>query len=325
MSSSSYSSIQFANQDFKSGAHLWFSSTLDTTSPWGTSFPLSVPAQPKKVGVLPPSPAKPVQQQQQQTLANDFVQLSSNQRWNTQNIFGQIQNDSNKKIPKAPAATPQVVSAHISSAEMSNETTPLEEDTTPQNLYKTEMCRSFEETGSCRYGMKCQFAHSSAEIRYVTRHPKYKTEVCKTFHTIGTCPYGKRCRFIHSEAPLAPLSASAKTNPAPALYKPEIKTPVVKKASTFQNINSTKGAPWTSTFPAISTPVNFQCVEKGFVPKAPVDEFSSANIMKESHERRSRLGIFQQICSWRDEEDTSKRLCCIYAPLFSYFFEVTVL
>ena len=66
------------------------------------------------------------------------------------------------------------------------------------SLYKTEMCRSFEETGFCRYGTKCQFAHDLTELREVYRHPRYKTEVCKTFWEQGHCPYGKRCCFIHS-------------------------------------------------------------------------------------------------------------------------------
>eukprot|EP00727_Mastigamoeba_balamuthi_P006349 m51a1_g2334 putative zinc finger (403) ;mRNA; f:532778-534319 len=66
-----------------------------------------------------------------------------------------------------------------------------------QSLYKTELCRSFQETGTCRYGSKCQFAHGKEELRQVSRHPRYKTEICKTFHTIGTCRYGTRCRFIH--------------------------------------------------------------------------------------------------------------------------------
>ena len=60
-------------------------------------------------------------------------------------------------------------------------------------LFKTELCRSWEEKGSCRYGYipqtippltcrnKCQFAHSPAELRPVPRHPKYKTQLCKTF------------------------------------------------------------------------------------------------------------------------------------------------
>ncbi|KAF9498062.1 hypothetical protein BDN71DRAFT_1386233 [Pleurotus eryngii] len=68
-------------------------------------------------------------------------------------------------------------------------------------LYKTELCRSWEEKGSCRYGTKCQFAHGEDEIRLVSRHPKYKTEICRTFWVSGSCPYGKRCCFIHTEVP----------------------------------------------------------------------------------------------------------------------------
>ncbi|KZS93075.1 hypothetical protein SISNIDRAFT_99942 [Sistotremastrum niveocremeum HHB9708] len=68
-------------------------------------------------------------------------------------------------------------------------------------LYKTELCRSWEEKGSCRYGQKCQFAHGEEEIRKVSRHPKYKTEICRTFWVSGSCPYGKRCCFIHTELP----------------------------------------------------------------------------------------------------------------------------
>ena len=43
-----------------------------------------------------------------------------------------------------------------------------------QSLYKTELCRSWEEKGSCRYGTKCQFAHGEDELRLVQRHPKVK-------------------------------------------------------------------------------------------------------------------------------------------------------
>lgn len=67
-------------------------------------------------------------------------------------------------------------------------------------LYKTEICRTFEETGSCKYGAKCQFAHALDELRPAPKHPRYKTEVCKTFWEKGTCPYGKRCCFIHNES-----------------------------------------------------------------------------------------------------------------------------
>ncbi|KAI4290801.1 hypothetical protein PAPHI01_0075 [Pancytospora philotis] len=68
-------------------------------------------------------------------------------------------------------------------------------------LYKTEMCRSYTELGWCKYAEHCQFCHSEAELRVVTRHPKYKTEICRTFWIEGSCPYGKRCCFAHQENP----------------------------------------------------------------------------------------------------------------------------
>lgn len=65
--------------------------------------------------------------------------------------------------------------------------------------YKTELCRPFEETGECRYGNKCQFAHGKNELRVMNRHPRYKTELCRTYHTTGFCSYGQRCNFIHND------------------------------------------------------------------------------------------------------------------------------
>jgi len=290
--SSQISSQHFADLEFKSGAMMWFSSTLDTNSPWGMSFPLSVPVQPpkKEVGVLESkAPAKTIQQ----LCANEFVQVSSNQRWNTQNIgFGPIQPDMNKKTPKIIA----VPTAMIPCEQILNGL-PIEpeseDDTSTQNLYKTESCRSFEETGTCRYGMKCQFAHGKTELRHVSRHPKYKTEVCKTFHSIGTCPYGKRCRFIHIDA--SAQTGPAKISPQKCETKP---APIVKPS--FETVN---GAGWSNNWNSSfshSTNVNptpVVVVPKGLPPKIPVDQFSTLNISKEPFERRSRLGIFQQICS----------------------------
>lgn len=86
-------------------------------------------------------------------------------------------------------------------------------------LYKTELCRSWEEKGTCRYGAKCQFAHGEEELRKVSRHPKYKTEICRTFWVSGSCPYGKRCCFIHTELPTsggAPVPGGTPENAPPS-------------------------------------------------------------------------------------------------------------
>jgi hypothetical protein len=54
-----------------------------------------------------------------------------------------------------------------------------------------------------RYGKKCRYAHGHSELRTVKRHQRYKTEICRTYHETGTCPYGVRCTFIHNEKSLA--------------------------------------------------------------------------------------------------------------------------
>ncbi|XP_058095763.1 uncharacterized protein LOC131241109 isoform X1 [Magnolia sinica] len=92
------------------------------------------------------------------------------------------------------------------------------------SLYKTEICRSWEDSGTCRYGTKCQhacpccsegwirnfeqksvfsalhlqFAHGKEELR-PARHPKNKSEgqICKSFATTGACMFGTKCRYAH--------------------------------------------------------------------------------------------------------------------------------
>ncbi|XP_004617432.1 mRNA decay activator protein ZFP36 [Sorex araneus] len=76
-------------------------------------------------------------------------------------------------------------------------TSPTSTPTT-SSRYKTELCRTFSESGRCRYGSKCQFAHGLGELRQANRHPKYKTELCHKFYLQGRCPYGSRCHFIHN-------------------------------------------------------------------------------------------------------------------------------
>jgi hypothetical protein len=106
--------------------------------------------------------------------------------------------------------------------------------------YKTELCRPFEESGTCKYGDKCQFAHGAHELRCLARHPKYKTELCRTFHTSGFCPYGPRCHFVHNaeEARLRGV-----TLPPAALAAPGRPRPLALGGSAFSLGGSTGESP----------------------------------------------------------------------------------
>lgn len=86
--------------------------------------------------------------------------------------------------------------------------------------YKTELCRPYEESGECKYGDKCQFAHGGHELRNLVRHPKYKTELCRTFHTVGFCPYGPRCHFIHNAEEARAMQQQLKNRPRPLCLLP---------------------------------------------------------------------------------------------------------
>lgn len=66
--------------------------------------------------------------------------------------------------------------------------------------YKTELCRHFEELGTCEHGIRCLYAHGTMELRPTTnKHPKFKTQLCQAFHKDGYCSFGPRCAFIHSK------------------------------------------------------------------------------------------------------------------------------
>lgn len=63
-------------------------------------------------------------------------------------------------------------------------------------LYKTELCRSWEEKGTCRYGTKCQFAHGEEELRNVQRHPKVPFSPTLTYQRYSRLSRSTKPRFV---------------------------------------------------------------------------------------------------------------------------------
>lgn len=121
-------------------------------------------------------------------------------------------------------------------------------DSAHSTLYKTEMCKHFVETGTCRYDTVCQFAHGPEQLRDVLRHPKYRTTKCKVYESTGHCNYGDRCRFIHEDQVEEP-------EPAPS-PKPRRPKKALKPKSSMASSSATEPDalwPLKSTHPKYRT------------------------------------------------------------------------
>jgi len=185
----------------------WTSIPENSTSKWGQTWsstwdPPVTPSKTEKVI------AKPTSAPIEEKLVLKFDELSVlNSADFEVHAITQVKKSPKKKVVApiaAPVSAPAPIPAPIPAVEPITTPIPpvddknnIEDELAKQSLYKTELCRSYQETGTCRYGHKCQFAHGQHELRPILRHPKYKTENCKTFVTTGICPYGNRCRFIH--------------------------------------------------------------------------------------------------------------------------------
>lgn len=174
----------------------------------------------------------------------------------------------------------------------------IEEEITQQNLYKTELCRSFMETNTCRYGVKCQFAHGRHELRPVMRHPKYKTEICKTFHTLGTCPYGIRCRFIHTR----PKDAQSQSEPS-STDSSEFSSPSFTPPDSPSLLSSTSPPEilqWSTSWTSLeqrSLPPSPQEDEKPVQPVQPVQQVPDSPPSEDQLGPARRLPIFRDIAT----------------------------
>lgn len=184
----------------------------------------------------------------------EYIQVNDPKQWSVPAA------DKKKKAAVVAPAAAAVAAAAAAAAAVAP-SPDIEKELSQQNLYKTELCRSFEETGNCRYGTKCQFAHGRDELRPVIRHPKYKTEICKTFHSVGHCPYGKRCRFIHTREPLILDDAEETVTETPV-------SPVLPKIP---------ASDWSNSWPTQQRVEPVKPVQKSPVPaKSPISPFAQS-------------------------------------------------
>ncbi|XP_031128650.1 mRNA decay activator protein ZFP36-like isoform X2 [Ipomoea triloba] len=63
---------------------------------------------------------------------------------------------------------------------------------------RREPCRVWQQYRSCRFGHSCQYAHGVQEL-HPPAPKNYKSEMCRSIINSGTCPYGPRCRYFHPQ------------------------------------------------------------------------------------------------------------------------------
>ena len=107
------------------------------------------------------------------------------------------------------------------------------------NMYKTKMCRNYMETGRCKYGRVCQFAHGMKELR------KYSLCVCLD-HVEQRQQYALfRFRGHFTIVLLTGMTALTEDEDISLAMPLKPLLLVVRRASQSANTNTSNNAPFT--------------------------------------------------------------------------------
>ncbi|KAF4716838.1 hypothetical protein FOZ62_008199 [Perkinsus olseni] len=69
------------------------------------------------------------------------------------------------------------------------------------DLSKTRMCRALLQKGACSNHRRCPYAHDIRQVR--STNAFFKTKMC-SFYESGFCKLGNKCRYAHGESELIP-------------------------------------------------------------------------------------------------------------------------
>jgi hypothetical protein len=84
----------------------------------------------------------------------------------------------------------------------------------PYNNYKTQRCKYFDDTGNCKFGKNCSYAHGDAELR----NPYDNLPVTSILPTAGFMPDGSAGGMPYDMfgsggmAPMDPMSGMSTTS-----------------------------------------------------------------------------------------------------------------
>ncbi|XAR53076.1 hypothetical protein NMG60_11021475 [Bertholletia excelsa] len=165
------------------------------------------------------------------------------------------------------------------------------------SFYKTEICRPWEDSGHCRYGSKCQFAHGKEEVR-PTRFPnknKSEAQTCKSFTGSGSCSYGAKCRFAHHHQVMAGASPTELAGAAPE--KALTICPVRGENSGGSSGTSGKSVEWCPLDDSIDVafPPTADASTNKTASREEVNSYIN-NVLYGPSQGKKRLPVFEEIC-----------------------------
>uniref|UniRef100_A0A0A0K529 C3H1-type domain-containing protein n=2 Tax=Cucumis sativus TaxID=3659 RepID=A0A0A0K529_CUCSA len=171
-----------------------------------------------------------------------------------------------------------------------------------KNQYRSDICRYWEDSGTCRFGNKCQFAHGKEDLRPGRLPVRTKTKFSET--------YGSKFRNNHS---LTGIAATTTTQSNSNLVDTITKTELSKRGLTPTS-STLKGH--TNNNPTLISTIsiiNWSPEDDGIKIAVPGTESTKReDVNQHIHEvlygstterTKKRLPVFVQICSEELQEE----------------------
>ncbi|XP_057494502.1 uncharacterized protein LOC130779741 isoform X2 [Actinidia eriantha] len=167
-----------------------------------------------------------------------------------------------------------------------------------KSFYKTEICRSWEDSSHCRYGSKCQ--EEVRPLRFPTKN-KSEAQTCKSYSSSGTCSYGSKCRFAHHQVMTAAISPTGPSVPAATLATTQIISPIETENSSESSSKSMSSgsvtvalADWSPLDDGIEVSLPSSASTNEVPSREAVDAYINSVLYGPS--RGKRLPAFAEIC-----------------------------
>ncbi|XVF01612.1 hypothetical protein REPUB_Repub04eG0103600 [Reevesia pubescens] len=107
-------------------------------------------------------------------------------------------------------------------------------------FYKSEICRTWEEFGHCRYASKCQFAHGKEDVR-PTCFPfrgKSEAQMYKSYASTVSSTFGSKSRQLHPVSETPAIIAQQDPSPRPDYTSQRFSAPIKPEETIIHSLST---------------------------------------------------------------------------------------